>query len=224
MIKLIFCFVFITIIFLNWKFRYFKSPYKLHMIFGKKGSGKSTLLAKIALKSLKKKKTVFTNMQELVVPGVFLIESSKLGEFIPPPNSVLLLDEVGILYDNRNFKSFSNAVRDFFKLQRHYKVDVWLASQSFDVDKKLRDLTDEMALVVSLFPWLSLVRPIKKSVCLIESSALGESRIADNLKFKWIFAWRFVFLPRWTKYFDSFNAPVKPYFDYSNSIKIGTLK
>lgn len=203
-----------TILFLNWKYRSYNSPYKLHMVFGKKGSGKSTFFAKVAHKALKKKKFVYTNMSEMVLNGVRHINPADVGKFTPPPNSVLLLDESGILYDNRKFSSFTDDQRNFYKLQRHYKVEVWLASQSFDVDKKLRDLCDDMFLCTRLFPWLTLCRPIRKSVCLIESSALGESRIADNLKFKLIFSWRFIYLPRWTKSFDSFHAPSLPEISY----------
>ena len=43
-----------------------------------------------------------------------------------PPNSVLLVDEVGMIWDNRQFKNFKPEVRDWFKLQRHYRVKVYL--------------------------------------------------------------------------------------------------
>lgn len=184
------------------------------MIFGKKGSGKSTLLVKLAKKYQKKKYIVYTNMTDCMLPGIRIIDPEKLGEFVPVENSVVLLDEVGMLYDNRNFKNFKPAVRDFFKLQRHYKVVVYLASQSFDIDKKLRDLTDKMFLVQSLNSWLAIVRPITKRITLTEASSQGESRISDNLKFQWIFSWRFVKIPKYAKYFQSFVAPDLPEIKY----------
>lgn len=204
-----------VICFLNFKYRSFNNTYKLHMVFGKKGSGKSTLFAKIAIKANKKKKLVYTNMTELSLPFVRHIDAKDVGKFTPPHNSVLLLDESGILYDNRKFSSFTDEQRNFYKLQRHYKVEVWLASQSFDVDKKLRDLCDDMLLCSRVFPWLCVCRPIRKSVTLVESSSMGESRIADNLKFKWIFAWKCLFLPKYSKAFDSFHAPELPEISYS---------
>lgn len=214
MFKIIIIAIISFIFICNIRYRKLKNPYKLYMVFGKKGSGKSTYLCKLALKYKKKKYTIYTNMTDCMISGVRIVNPEDLGDFVPEPRSVLLLDEVGMLYDNRNFKNFKPAVRDFFKLQRHYHVVVYLASQSFDVDKKLRDLTDKMYLVNSVFPWLSLIRPITKKIGLVEASAQGESRIVDNLKFSWIFSWRFLFVPKYIKCFDSFTAPEKPYIQY----------
>lgn len=199
--------------FVFWRFRHFGSPYRLYMIFGKKGSGKSSYLSKLALRYSKRGWTCYTNMDDMCVAGVRLIDPAKLGELVPEPHSVVLLDEVGMLYDNRNYKDFKPAVRDFFKLQRHYQCIVYLASQSYDIDKKLRDLTDGMFLCTSVGP-LGIVRPIVKKIGLTDASSLGESRIVDNLKFRWIFAWRFTWLPRYARYFQSFALPAHEYLSY----------
>ena len=203
-----------VIVFLNWKYRNYNNPYKLYMIFGKKGSGKSTLLCKLALKYQKKGYVVYTNMDDICIPDVRIIDADKLGEFVPEPKSCILLDEVGMLYDNRDYKKFKPEVRDFFKLQRHYNCVVYLASQSFDIDKKLRDLTDRMYLITSVCSWLSLCRPISKRIGLVEASSQGESRIVENLKFTFITSWRFTFIPKYVKYFNSFKVPERPYLQY----------
>ena len=166
--------------------RKYKNPYKLYMVFGKKGSGKSSFLVRKAMEYQKKGYIVYTNMSDCCLENVRIIDPDKLGDFVPVQDSCLLLDEVGMLYDNRNFKNFRPAVRDFFKLQRHYRVVCYLASQSYDVDKKLRDLTDCMFLVTNILTAFSLVRPIRKTVTLTEATAEGESRIAENLKFMFI--------------------------------------
>lgn len=197
------------------KNRRFSNPYKLVMLIGKKGSGKTTFLVKTGLKEVKKGKTVYTNIDGCSVPEFRYINSSDLGEFVPPPDSVLLLDEAGMVYDNRKFKGFSDATRDFFKLQRHYRVTVYLASQSLDVDKKLRDLVDHLILVQSFLPGISLLRPIKRSITLVEASSMGESRIADNLKFRSILSWRFLGLKKFSKFFDSFQVPFRPLLPYN---------
>lgn len=215
---MIYIFLFFTLfIFLNFKYRRYNNPYKLYMIFGKKGSGKSTLLCKLALRYQKKGYIVYTNMDDMCIPDVRIIDAEKLGSFVPESKSCILLDEVGMLYDNRDFKKFKPDVRDFFKLQRHYNCVVYLASQSFDIDKKLRDLTDRMYLITSVFPWLSLARPISKRIGLVEASSQGESRIVENLKFMFITSWRFTFIPKYAKYFNSFIAPVKPFLEYKFS-------
>lgn len=92
----------------NWQ-----NPWKLFLVFGKKGSGKSTYLVKLAVKYLKKGYLVYTNMDDMTVPGVRLIDINQLGEFVPESNSLLLVDEVGMIWDNRNFKNFKPEVRDF---------------------------------------------------------------------------------------------------------------
>lgn len=186
------------------------------MVFGKKGSGKSSFLVRKAIEYQKKGYIVYTNMSDCCLENIRIIDPDLLGDFVPVADSCLLLDEVGMLYDNRNYKNFKSSVRDFFKLQRHYKVVCYLASQSFDIDKKLRDLTDCMYLVTNVLTAFSLVRPIRKTVTLTEATAEGESRIAENLRFMFITSWKLYWIPKTIKYFESFKAPVKPDIEYIN--------
>lgn len=109
----------------------YKNPYKLIMIFGKKGSGKNTLLTKWAIKYTRIGYTVYSDSE---IFNTYKLDNNWIGKYDFPKNSVLLIQEAGITWDNRNFKSFPAEVRDFFKLQRHKGVIVVLASQSFDVD------------------------------------------------------------------------------------------
>ena len=191
--------------------RRFANPYRLIFIFGKKGAGKSTLMVHEMLKDLKKGWHVYTDMQDCIVPGVRIIASSgDLARFVPEANSALYLDEVGISFDNRSYKSFDSGLRDFFKLQRKYKVKVVMNSQSFDVDKKIRDVTDSMILQTAIGNVFTLSRPIRRSVALVEATAQADSRIADNLKFEPLHRWRLYFMPKYFKYFESFNAPERP--------------
>lgn len=190
--------------------RRFANPYKLIFIFGKKGAGKSTLMVRCMLRDLKHGWHVYTDIQDCIVPGVRIINSSDLAKFVPDADSALYLDEVGIAFDNRSYKTFDSGLRDFFKLQRKYKCKVVMNSQSFDVDKKIRDVTDSMILQTAIGNVLTLSRPIRRSVTLCEATAQADSRIADNLKFESIFRWRIYFMPKYFKYFESFNAPERP--------------
>lgn len=192
------------------KYKKYINPYKLYMIFGKKGSGKSTYLVKLALDYQKKGYKVYTNMDDMIVPEVRHFKEDDLGQFVPEKNSVILWDEAGMKFDNRNFRNFSTETRDFFILQRHYKVIVYLVSQSYNVDKKLRDLVDRMYLVQNIAIVYTLIRPIRKTITLTESTSEAESRIAENLKFEWLFSWKLVKLTKYTKYFESFVVPEKP--------------
>ena len=182
------------------------NPYKLIMVFGPKGSGKSTYLAKVAIEHIKKGWTVYSTLK---IPFTYYIKESDIGFFHIPENSVLLIDEVGMIWDNRQFKNFKMEVRDWFKLQRHHKVKVYLFSQTFDVDKKLRDLTDEMYLIDKKLRIFSYGKKIIKKPCLIEASEHGESRIDESYKFESFLLFLFgsrtlTYIPKWIKYFDSF--------------------
>ncbi len=190
------------------------NPYRLYLIFGKKGSGKSTYLTKLALKYLKKGWSVYTNMEDLCIPGVRFFNIQHLGEYVPESHSLLLLDEVGMIWDSRDFKCFKTDVRDFFKLQRHYKVVVYMASQTFDVDKKIRDLTDGMFLQTNFLRVFSLGRRIVRTVTLTESTSEAESRICDNLKWAPVWDWTLTYIPKYSKMFDTANLPEKLQIQY----------
>ena len=207
--------IFLSIVgaFLVWFFvqsRRYNNPYRLIFIFGKKGAGKSLYMVKQMMKYLKKGWTVYTDIVNCNLPGVRIMNAMDLSEFAPVENSAIFLDEAGIIFDNRNFKNFNSGLRDFFKLQRKYKCRVFLNSQSFDIDKKIRDVTDHMGLIVSVGNVFSIYRPIRRSITLTQPSAEAESRIADKLSFESLFKWQITYLPKYFKYFDSFAAPERP--------------
>lgn len=185
------------------------NPYKLTMIFGKKGSGKSTLLTKLALQYQKKSVLVYSTE---AIPGCYLIEPEDIGFAELQPESVLLVDEVGMIWDNRGFKTFKPEVRDWFKLQRHRRIRVYLFSQTFDVDKKIRDLTDDMYLVEKRLRVFSYAKRILRRTVLNKSTAespakIDEDLVFDSLFFCWCGSRQLTFIPRYTKYFDSFVSP-----------------
>lgn len=205
----IFCLCLIPVIFLTIKYR---NPYKLIMVFGKKGAGKTTFLTKLAYQYQKKGRPVYSTEW---APGVHMFDVNLIGKMMFPENSVIFIDEVGMVWDNRNFKNFKTEVRDYFKLQRHYKHTVYLFSQTFDIDLKLRNLTDAMYLLRCHMGWLSIARKIKRDIVLVQPTGESESRIADSLEFepfllsllgcKTII---FTFIPRWAKLFNSHEAPL----------------
>lgn len=179
------------------------NPYKLTMIFGKKGSGKSTYLTKLAYQYSKKGYTVYSNMY---TPFSVLIDVKCIGYCKFLPNSCLLIDEVGLIWDSRDFKTFDKNVNKFFKYQRKMKLRIFLFSQSFDIDKKIRDLTDDMYLMSNFFRVFTKIRRIKKFITVSDPSASEQGALVESYQFSPIFSYggiSFNFIPRWSKYFDT---------------------
>ncbi len=190
------------------------NPYKLIMIFGKKGSGKTTTLTSIAIKNLKKGVKVYSTVK---IPSTYYFDVSQIGKMTFEPDSVVLIDEVGMIWDNRDFGNFKPNVRDFFKLQRQYKLTIYLFSQCFDIDKKLRDLTDEMYLLTNVMRVFSVQRRIIKRITISNASenGSGTSSLVDEYKFDWLIGGglKVVFIPRWVSFFKSYNPKKLTYIE-----------
>lgn len=204
------CFWFLVAV-LTWHFltKKYLNPYKLTMVFGKKGSGKSTLMVRMAYEYLAMGWTVFCTER---LDGCIHINYKDIGYKEIPPQSLLLVDEVGMIWDNRNYKDFKPEVRDWFKLQRHYQVKVVLFSQTFDIDKKLRDLTDDMFLCTNVLRVFSWAKRITRRVVLVQPGPDTPARIDEELAYDSLFWWPFgsrilTFIPSWAPYFDSHNCP-----------------
>lgn len=188
----------------------FRNPYRLYMVFGKKGSGKSTMIAKLAITWIKKHGTpVYCTIP---IPGTRLFDPHDIGSGWFEPGSLVLVDEVGMCFNNRDFKTFSRDARDWFKLQRHNEVTMYLFSQSFDVDIQIRNLTDYMYYARCIAGVLTVHRQIKRGMTIVNPDGQSEARIADTLEFTPLIlqvfgskCLRFAWVPHWIKYFDSYD-------------------
>lgn len=214
--RLIIVFLVLLFLWVQYMSRKYANNNKLIMIFGKKGSGKSTLLTKMAIKYQKAGRLVFSNFD---MYGCYKIDVKKdFGYKAPPPNSVIMIDEVGLIWDSRNYKSFDlENVGRFLRLQRHYKCTVILASQDFSVDKRIRDLCDEMYLCVCLFGFISIAKKIRKTPKLHKASqsedgsTKSEGFITEDYRYYMPSEWIYTYIPRWIKFFTSFQPdPLKP--------------
>lgn len=206
--------VLIIIILLMYLFLYltkgFVNPYKLIMIFGKKGSGKTTFLTKTAINYIKKGYIVYSTID---IPGTIRFNVQDIGKFTFIPESVVLIDEVGMIWDNRDFKNFRTDVRDFFKFQRQYKLRMYLFSQTFDIDLKLRNLTDEMYLLKNVARVWSVARRIDKRITIQKAEEGKASSLVDDYTFAPLFSpssYIVTFIPRWTSFFQSYAPKSLP--------------
>lgn len=185
------------------------NPYKLIMIFGKKGSGKTTLLVKLILQHQKKGWTVYSSIP-VDIPGVRVFNVQDIGPYAFPEDSVVFIDEVGMIWDNRDYKNFRTSVRDYFKYQRHYKNKVYLFSQTFDVDVKLRNLTDYMFMCRCIGNVFSIASRISRRLVVVEPTGESEGRITDGYQVEplWLTlvgmkVAYFTYIPKYSKYFNS---------------------
>lgn len=189
------------------------------LFFGSPGCGKTTYACKL-LKDMQKRpkkygyKRFYSNFDNILSHK---ISTEGLGNWTLPFNSYLVLDEAGIEYNNRKFKSMQQSTIEWFKLHRHYGVDVDFISQSWDdVDITIRRLVDEVWYIKKVGP-LTVVRRVFKRVKVDENT----HQIVDGYFLRRLFGIIFDFIigvPTlkiffrfpYYKYFDTYAAPKKP--------------
>lgn len=190
----------------------FFNPYTLTLIYGKKGCGKSTVAQKYIYQHYKHGWHIYYNEGDSRFKYGTAIDASHLWTVDFKPHSLLIIDEVNLLWDNREFKTFPKELGAWFRLQRHYKVKVILFSQTADADKKIRDLTDKVYLCKRFMQVLIYCVPYEKEIIYIEPKKQGMiSGFIDHYK-KLSFGpigCNFCWLPYWIKFHDSFQDVLK---------------
>lgn len=139
--------------------------------FGPPGSGKSSVLTLIAQKELKriskcksKYQSVYTNFP---CSGCQIIDFSNLGNFYYH-DCLILLDELTLSADSRDFKNFPQKSKEFITLHRHFHIDIIYTVQDWSrAEKTIRENTVSLYYVNNLF-WFSVVRPIYRTICINE--------------------------------------------------------
>lgn len=133
---------------------------------GLPGSGKSLLLSYIAFRAVNGKKINFRgfNISSLSktfpkydyiytnfpAEGCYKLDFDRLG-YDNYHNCLMLIDEVQLFADSRNFKNFGDNLKFFFSMHRHDKIDIVMCSQSHGaVDARIRSLTHRLYYVDSL--------------------------------------------------------------------------
>ena len=185
------------------------------MYIGVPGSGKTTFaayLVKQRRKRAKKKKCSDLILSNTPIKGAYKIYKSDIGQYMIN-NCLLIMDEAGIDYNNRNFKTFSDSETYFYKFHRHYNVDIAMFSQDFDVDVKLRKLATRLFIVEKSFvPGFVKRRQISKKIGIDKNT----KQLIDEYKFV-IFGTKYIYSPKLWKLFDSYShkkLPIKEWEKY----------
>lgn len=135
----------------------------IYCIFGKPGSGKTTSHARIVKEFHSNKPNFITGRKYTAlyctdpsIKGCIPISYSDLGTFEPPMHSAFILSEAGVGLNNRNWKKLPLTAIDFFAKHRHREVDIFLDSQTLDIDitVRMRTACDYIAKKVGPFTLL----------------------------------------------------------------------
>ncbi|MBQ9072123.1 MAG: ATP-binding protein [Bacilli bacterium] len=175
--------------------------------FGVPGSGKTTFAAYLAKKRIKKKGRVLSNVS---IKGTYEVERSDIGHYMIQ-DCLLLIDEAGIDYNNRNFsdkkEKMSKEEIYFYKYHRHYNVDIAIFSQGYDdMDKKLRTLATRYYIVKrSIFPGFITRKLINKRLGIDKNT----KQIIDEYAFA-ILGTKWIYCPKLWKMFNSCSYKEMP--------------
>lgn len=197
--------IFVSTILWHLLTRKYLSPYTFTLVFGKKGVGKSLSMQKDILKHLKRGWKVYAD-SNTNIKDVVMIDASKIYTYRFPRNSLIVIDEINLLWDNRDFKKFDKNIQDWFREQRKKGIKIIAYSQTFDCDKKLRDLTDTLAIQRKFMRVWTVRRYYVKTPRIISAEeARDTARIADDyvkvpLLFRGV---DFTYIPKYVKCYDT---------------------
>lgn len=182
---------------------------RLSVFYGAPGSGKSTLACYYAQRALKAGYDVYSNVPIL---GCKILKREDIGK-VKITDGLVIIDEVGVEYNNRDFKSNFNKssggadALEWFKKHRHEGCEVMVFSQGFDdMDSKIRGLgTDYYMVRKSLIPYLVTYKRIRKKPE-IDVQTRQPIDAYDYVPFS---SKRIAMPPLWA-YFDSFDRMELP--------------
>lgn len=172
------------------------------IFFGVPGSGKTTLAAKLVYQNLKKGIPTFSNVD---IFGAIQYSTTDLGNY-NINNADLIIDEAGIDFNNRKYKTLPQSTIEWFKYYRHHGIrNIYIFSQSYeDMDITLRRLADRLYILRrSLIPYCFATRRINVKIGIDEDT----HQIIDKYFFQRL-SLRLFFGPKYWKMFNSWD--VKP--------------
>lgn len=182
----------------------------VYVLFGAPGSGKSTHAAKVVYKNLKAGFPTYSNVD--ITGSIRIDASTDIGKY-ELTGGDLIIDEAGIEYNNRSYKSFPKHQIEWYKLYRHHQIrDIYVYSQSFeDMEITLRRLATQFNIISkTMIPGLFIVRQIYQKPDIDEDT----HQIVYIYSYKFL-GFSFVWGPRYWPMFDSWSCEPLPYKDFT---------
>lgn len=179
---------------------------EVHMFFGLPGCGKSSHAAYTVRKCVKRQIPVYSNVP---IKGAKQLDIKNIDKYQYEFGSVFVIDEAGLEFCNRDYRTFPRSLMEFFKLHRHRGINIKLYSQGFDdTDKKIRSVTARVYYVYrsGLFGGITKAVRLKRQLVLDERTK--EPMLAYT-PIHWL-----------NKLFPSFRFRPRKYFKYFNSFTV----
>lgn len=203
---IVYIFLFLVFLWFGLDF-YFGNREKYGIIFvaGEIGCGKSCYAVKQALCHIKKGWKVYTNFY---LEGCYKFSPSDLVSMCAPEKSLIIFDEASLDMNSREFKKISMDLIYYYKMSRHYKNKIILISQTFtDTDKQIRDLSTKVLFIRKLIHSLfSMPVNVKGSLDIGEDGQPTVKYKIGKIGLPYI-------LPRYYKYFNSFDKKERSYIE-----------
>lgn len=185
----------------------------VYTFFGVPGSGKTTFAAAIAKECFKRNIPVYSNVPIL---GTYIVTREEIGKYNLPVQgadfAVLLLDEAGVDYNNRNFKNnFSQETLDWWKRHRHYHSMIYTFSQGYtDCDSKIRDLCKGYYLIEKKGSFIRCMPIYRKTGVNEEKKEMQDLFYYDETKLERFINSTYIYSRKYWDMFDSWDAPKLP--------------
>lgn len=199
------------------RIKYPPSDIKLIIKYGFPGVGKTVDIVRECLLALKKHRKVYTTVDDINIPGVIIFNPSDYGKYRFYGDCLVLIDEAGIVFNNRNWKEFTENI-EYSKLHRHDKARIILYSQSpEDTDVTLRRLAQESWDMKKYFGYWSVQRKIICENTIVKASNdpekgrnQSQGTYAMNQRYASIFSGLKVYhMPKYFGHNDTFIMPEK---------------
>lgn len=190
---------------------------------GKPGVGKSTWLTKLAYLGVKKGYHVYSTekitvkikdkkRKTLSVVEIPQIDPRQLYRYEFPPYSWILIDEIGICFNNRKFKTFDDRLIETFKKYRHRHLRYFVCSQSTDCDATIRRIVTQYYLLSKWARTLVVARRLIATPIVVKPTADSPASIQDDFKedpklLKPVLGGiQFCWIPKYASMYDSFET------------------